>query len=121
MPELTTMLESHLVSGSLSDSVKELDVEVKETSSVEQFDLVAYYENNAGRLVIDPGCVFFYFEDTLHKLSVCREARIEFGEEVAKRLKLTADGTTVLWPQPTDDPEDPQNVRCSPWISLACL
>lgn len=39
-----------------------------------------------------------------------REAKIEFGEDIAKRLKLSADGTKVLWPQPTDDSEDPQNV-----------
>ena len=39
-----------------------------------------------------------------------REAEIEFGEDIAKRLKLSADGTKVLWPQPTDDSEDPQNV-----------
>ena len=43
---------------------------------------------------------------------VCvREAKIEFGEAVAKKLKLSKDGTKVLWPQPTDDPEDPQNVN----------
>lgn len=41
-----------------------------------------------------------------------REAKVEFGEAVAKNLKLSSDGLTVLWPQPTDDPEDPQNV-CS--------
>ncbi len=41
----------------------------------------------------------------------CREAAIEFGEDVARSLKLSKDGKTVLWPQPTDDPEDPQNVR----------
>ena len=46
----------------------------------------------------------------LIEVAVCREARIEFGEAVAKKLKLSADGTKVLWPQPTDDPEDPQNV-----------
>ena len=40
-----------------------------------------------------------------------REAKVEFGEAVARKLKLTKDGTTVLWPQPADDPEDPQNVR----------
>lgn len=39
-----------------------------------------------------------------------REARIEFGDAVASRLKLTKDGTKVLWPQPADDPNDPQNV-----------
>lgn len=38
-----------------------------------------------------------------------REARIEFGEAAASRLKLSADGTKVLWPQPTDSPYDPQN------------
>ena len=42
-----------------------------------------------------------------------REARIEFGDEVASRLKLSPDGEIVLWPQPSDDPEDPQNVRLS--------
>jgi len=55
-------------------------------------DLYSYHEKNAGRLVLDP-----------------EEAKIEFGEEVAKKLKLSPDGTKVLWPQPTDDPEDPQN------------
>ncbi|EKM53342.1 uncharacterized protein PHACADRAFT_259649 [Phanerochaete carnosa HHB-10118-sp] len=83
--------QSVLVPGSPSDSAK-LDFEAKATASIEQLDLVAYYENNAGRLVVDP-----------------EEAKVEFGEEVSKRLKLTADGKTVLWPQPADDPEDPQN------------
>ena len=46
-----------------------------------------------------------------HLCSPCREAEIEFGEDVAKKLKLSEDGKVVLWPQPTDDPEDPQNVR----------
>ncbi|EKM49828.1 uncharacterized protein PHACADRAFT_265536 [Phanerochaete carnosa HHB-10118-sp] len=77
--------------GSPSDSVK-LDFEAKEAASIEQLDFVSYYENNAGRLVVAP-----------------EEAKVEFGEEVAKALKLTPDGTTVLWPQPSDDPEDPQN------------
>ena len=30
---------------------------------------------------------------------------------MASKLKLTEDGLFVLWPQPSDDPEDPQNVR----------
>ncbi|KAI0000632.1 MFS general substrate transporter [Russula compacta] len=51
-----------------------------------------YHEQHAGRLVLDP-----------------EEARIEFGENLASQLKLSPDGKTVLWPQPTDDPEDPQN------------
>ncbi|TCD68168.1 hypothetical protein EIP91_011446 [Steccherinum ochraceum] len=55
-------------------------------------DLLSYHEDNAGRLVVD-----------------IDEAKVEFGEEVAKQLKLSSDGRTVLWPQPADDPEDPQN------------
>jgi hypothetical protein len=40
-----------------------------------------------------------------------REAEKEFGREVAALLKLSDDGTSILWPQPTSDPEDPQIVR----------
>jgi MFS family permease len=57
-----------------------------------QINLVTYHEDNAGRLVCDP-----------------EEAKIEFGEAVASKLKLSKDKQFVLWPQPTDDPEDPQN------------
>ena len=32
---------------------------------------------------------------------------------MASKLKLTKDGRFVLWPQPSDDPEDPQNVSLS--------
>ena len=39
-----------------------------------------------------------------------REAKVEFGEAIASKLKLSADGRTVLWPQPSDDTDDPQNV-----------
>ncbi|KAJ7766303.1 MFS general substrate transporter [Mycena maculata] len=62
------------------------------TSEDSEIDLVSFHEQAAGRLVIDP-----------------EEAKIEFGEAVASRLKLSPDGTKVLWPQPTDSPEDPQN------------
>ncbi|KAG5728155.1 hypothetical protein E4T56_gene19324 [Termitomyces sp. T112] len=55
-------------------------------------DLHSFHEKRAGRLVIDPG-----------------EAKIEFGEAVASRLKLSPDGTKVLWPQPHDSDLDPQN------------
>ncbi|KAJ8516092.1 hypothetical protein ONZ45_g6562 [Pleurotus djamor] len=57
-----------------------------------EIDLLSYHEVNAGRLIIDP-----------------EEAKIELGESIAAKLKLTPDGSVVLWPQPTDDPEDPQN------------
>ncbi|KAI0746560.1 MFS general substrate transporter [Daedaleopsis nitida] len=79
-----------------ANSVSEVDEKGHDRQSPSQasaeFDPVTYHEHNAGRLVIDP-----------------EEAKIEFGETVASRLKLSADGTKVLWPQPTDDPEDPQN------------
>ncbi|KDR69466.1 hypothetical protein GALMADRAFT_160462 [Galerina marginata CBS 339.88] len=55
-------------------------------------DLYSLHEQWAGRLVIDPA-----------------EAKVELGEAVAARLILSADGTKVLWPQPTDSPLDPQN------------
>ncbi|GAA6061104.1 hypothetical protein JCM10212_006135 [Sporobolomyces blumeae] len=45
-----------------------------------------------GRLVVDPA-----------------EARIEYGEEIASKLKTNRKGTKILWPQPSDDPNDPQN------------
>ena len=38
-----------------------------------------------------------------------REAKVELGAVVASRLKLSEDGTKVLWPQPTDSALDPQN------------
>ncbi|KZT71737.1 MFS general substrate transporter [Daedalea quercina L-15889] len=77
---------------------KELDSKVKTesyerpASDVDILELYSYHERNAGRLVIDP-----------------EEAKVEFGDEIAERLKLSEDGTVILWPQPTEDPEDPQN------------
>ncbi|KAK0220215.1 major facilitator superfamily domain-containing protein [Armillaria fumosa] len=58
----------------------------------EDVDLATFHELHAGRLVIDPA-----------------EAKAEFGETFTSRLKLSRDGTKVLWPQPTDSPHDPQN------------
>ncbi|GAA6008592.1 hypothetical protein JCM11491_003359 [Sporobolomyces phaffii] len=49
-----------------------------------------------GRLVVDPA-----------------EARVEYGEEIASRLKTNRKGTKILWPQPSDDPNDPQNWSAS--------
>jgi hypothetical protein len=53
-----------------------------------------FREHRAGRLVLDPS-----------------EARAEFGDAIADRLKLSKDGRFVLWPQPTNRLEDPQNVQ----------
>ncbi|KAF5392824.1 hypothetical protein D9757_000896 [Collybiopsis confluens] len=68
------------------------EVTSKEDLKGEQINLATFHEHIAGRLVVDPN-----------------EARIEFGDEVASRLKLSRDGTKVLWPQPRDSPYDPQN------------
>ncbi|KAI0725731.1 MFS general substrate transporter [Fomitopsis betulina] len=75
-------------------SDKEVDAAASDGSESHEalLDLTQYHEHHAGRLVVDP-----------------EEARIEFGERVASQLKLSADGKTVLWPQPRDDPKDPQN------------
>ncbi|KAF8999157.1 MFS general substrate transporter [Cyathus striatus] len=70
-------------------SSKPSSIRGSESSTI---DIYALHEVSAGRLVLDP-----------------EEARKEFGESVASKLKLTKDGSKVLWPQPTDDPEDPQN------------
>ncbi|KZT22764.1 MFS general substrate transporter [Neolentinus lepideus HHB14362 ss-1] len=78
--------------GRSSPGYKEEAVESKCQSVDSEIDLLAFYEDRAGRLVVDP-----------------QEARIEFGDAVASKLKLSKDGTKVLWPQPSDDPEDPQN------------
>ncbi|EGO03406.1 hypothetical protein SERLA73DRAFT_101489 [Serpula lacrymans var. lacrymans S7.3] len=77
--------------GETFDDEKKVDV-ITSSVNESEIDLLSYHEHNAGRLVIDP-----------------LEAKLEFGEAVATKLKLTSDGTKVLWPQPTDDPEDPQN------------
>ncbi|KAI0264619.1 MFS general substrate transporter [Gloeopeniophorella convolvens] len=83
------MSHSPIKSGSSVDEKHDGEVG---TGLASDIDLATYHEQRAGRLVLDP-----------------EEARIEFGEEVAARLKLSPDGKTVLWPQPADDPEDPQN------------
>ncbi|KAF8525077.1 MFS general substrate transporter [Hysterangium stoloniferum] len=62
------------------------------SDTTEEVDVYLLHEINAGRLVIEP-----------------EEARIEFGEKVASKLKLNRSGSKVLWPQPHDTPLDPQN------------
>ncbi|KZV68357.1 MFS general substrate transporter [Peniophora sp. CONT] len=74
------------------DEKRPLPVAVYEMEHGSLIDLYAYHEQRAGSLAIDP-----------------EEAKAEFGAIVAEKLKLSPDGTKVLWPQPTDDPEDPQN------------
>ncbi|KAJ3771219.1 MFS general substrate transporter [Lentinula raphanica] len=64
----------------------------REGSEKGEINLITFHEKRAGRLVVSP-----------------EEARIEFGETIASKLKLSKDGTKVLWPQPTDSPYDPQN------------
>ncbi|KAG2143496.1 major facilitator superfamily domain-containing protein [Suillus bovinus] len=71
----------------LGEHSSKVDVQV-----AEKFDPASYYERAAGRLMIDP-----------------QQAKVEFGEALASTLKLSPDGSTILWPQPADDPNDPQN------------
>ncbi|KAL1741300.1 major facilitator superfamily domain-containing protein [Schizophyllum fasciatum] len=70
-------------------SVASKEVQGSEADDLDVHDL---HVKRAGRLVVDPG-----------------EARVEFGDVFASRLKTTKDGKTILWPQPYDTPEDPQN------------
>ena len=105
-----------LSQGESSSVFNEKDPAVESQVYPSEIDLTTYHEECAGRLVLDPKYVpsllNIYFFSCL--LSPCnREACIEFGDAVASRLKLSPDGTIVLWPQPSDDPEDPQNV----WLS----
>ncbi|KAJ8073505.1 hypothetical protein PM082_011781 [Marasmius tenuissimus] len=78
--------ESSSVGGSASDDNRESD------GNASRLDLLKYYEERAGNIVVEP-----------------EEAKVEFGEAVASKLKLSPDGRKVLWPQPTDSPHDPQN------------
>ncbi|KAF8500306.1 MFS general substrate transporter [Russula emetica] len=78
--------------GESSSDFNEKTTVVESQKYPSEIDLTTYHEECAGRLVLDP-----------------KEARIEFGDTVASRLKLSPDGKIVLWPQPSDDPEDPQN------------
>ncbi|KAJ7182486.1 major facilitator superfamily domain-containing protein [Mycena crocata] len=76
----------------MSSTELEKRVSNESGSTPSEIDLLTFHEHRAGRLVIDP-----------------EEAKIELGEAVTARLKLSSDGTKVLWPQPTDSPLDPQN------------
>lgn len=85
-----------------------------------RFDPCLYHEQNAGRLIIDPECVLRYTNRfKLMLMHSNSEARRELGEKIASRLKLTKDGTKILWPQPTDSPLDPQN--WSEWQKMVHL
>ncbi|KAH0581678.1 hypothetical protein H2248_011371 [Termitomyces sp. 'cryptogamus'] len=83
----------HMDSKEATNGVEKFDhASAHSDSEKSHIDLLSYHEKNAGRLIIDP-----------------QEARIELGEGVASQLKLTKDGTKVLWPQPADSSDDPQN------------
>ncbi|KAJ7279389.1 MFS general substrate transporter [Mycena rebaudengoi] len=74
------------------DSTSRRSIGIRHSWNAKDPDFSAYYERNAGRLLVDP-----------------KEAEVEFGKDAAALLKLSADGQYVLWPQPSSDPEDPQN------------
>jgi len=65
-----------------------------------------YHEKCAGRLVLDPMCIFFFLcQYAVPTTGFTREVHIEFGNEVMSHLKLSPDRKTILWPQPTNDLE----------------
>ncbi|KAJ7855075.1 MFS general substrate transporter [Mycena leptocephala] len=64
----------------------------RNSSESGEIDLLTYHERHAGHLVIDP-----------------EQAKTVFGETLVIGLKLSQDGTKVLWPQPTDSLLDLQN------------
>ncbi|KAK0495912.1 MFS general substrate transporter [Armillaria luteobubalina] len=65
-----------------------------------EIDLATFHELHAGRLVIDPAYepLLFNWRQKSNSARPC-----------TSRLKLSRDGTKVLWPQPTDSARDPQN------------
>ena len=103
------------MSGSTLDEEKVVTHTAETSTNSLDVDLTHYHEQCAGRLVLDPKSVGFFLSSfssiSLVDRHPIREAGIEFGSEVAARLKLSPDGKFVLWPQPSDNPEDPQNVR----------
>jgi hypothetical protein len=66
-----------------SRTSKEEKVNGKETVQPNGIDIEEGEQHGWGRLVVDP-----------------EEAKIEFGEERAAKLKKTPDGKWILWPQP---------------------
>ncbi|KAH9810227.1 major facilitator superfamily domain-containing protein [Melampsora americana] len=62
----------------------------KKPETISELNLA--YEKGQGKVIIDPN-----------------EAHIEYGEALASQLKLDETGTMILWPQPDDNPDDPQN------------
>ena len=100
-------------------SVASKEVQGDEPDDLDIHDL---HVKRAGRLVVDPECVcippppFPCYRHGARRsrgahsfIPTHREARVEFGDVFAGRLKTTDDGKTILWPQPYDTPEDPQN------------
>ena len=83
------------------------------THDTSEIDIYSFHEQYAGRLIIDPGYVFLFLPLSKNRqidhVNISREAEKELGVVVAARLKLSKDGTKVLWPQPTDSALDPQN------------
>ncbi|CAH7666320.1 major facilitator superfamily domain-containing protein [Phakopsora pachyrhizi] len=78
----------------ISTTLKRTDTDTTKTVRLPKTlaDLNYVYETGIGRLVVDP-----------------LEAESEFGKDLASQLKLDETGTIVLWPQPGQSPQDPQN------------
>jgi hypothetical protein len=78
--------------------MEKIEVSSSSIGETSDIDLYSFHEQSAGRLVIDPECAppFALLVGTNDPI---REAKLEFGETFASRLKLSPDGTKVLWPQ----------------------
>ncbi|MBW0499177.1 hypothetical protein O181_038892 [Austropuccinia psidii MF-1] len=62
------------------------------------------YEIGDGDLLLDP-----------------LQARLQLGDELADQLKLDESTKLVLWPQPIDDPNDPQNWSKSKKLTILII
>lgn len=93
-------------------SLKKEKVSASEIAVVAHSDIFSIHD----RVVLDPRYVSRKPAFSNHILvlhghnTLIREARLEFGDDVVDTLKLSKDGNYILWPQPSDRPEDPQNV-----------
>lgn len=68
-----------------------------------------HYDSALGRSAQDQAADAHGFHSHTGLVVDIEEARREFGDEIASKLKLASDGRTILWPQPTNRPDDPQN------------
>ena len=76
------------------------------THNTSEIDIYSFHNQYAGHLIINPGYVFLFLpllkNCQIDHINISREAKKELGVAIAVQLKLSKDGTKVLWPQPTN-------------------